>query len=431
MIKEPGIKWLFMDLNSYFASVEQQEQPSLRDKPVAVVPMDTEYTCAIAASYEAKLYGIKTGTTIKDAKKLCPSLKCTVARHDIYVSYHNKIIEEVINHTPINRIWSIDELSSCLPPNKRSIEAAQDIAQNIKAGLRCNIGPYVRCSIGFAPNSLLAKIACETQKPDGLTIFTQESLSDCLFKLSLTDIPGIGANMERRFNNANLYTIEDFWNISPKHARKVFGSVQGERFWYLLHGYDFEMPETKTSMIGHSRILDPELRSPEKAKRIIRKLTVKACHRLRAKEFHTRCISISLRTKQHRKIHRTLNIQASQDPFEIMEYIDTLWHSMINEAKSLHDPTNGRLSIKKVSVILKNLVKHNNITNDMFMTSSAEQTEKAHVLKNEKLTRALESLQTKYQKEVVSLGITPKTSSGYVGTKIAFSRVPKIEEFWS
>ncbi|HOO50458.1 MAG TPA: impB/mucB/samB family protein, partial [Alphaproteobacteria bacterium] len=111
-------KWLFLDLNSYFASVEQQLNPAIHNKPVAVVPLLSDSTCAIAASYEAKRLGIKTGTKIYDAKKLCPDLVCVLAKHDHYVTYHHKILDEIIRHTPIDKVCSIDELSSRLPPNK-------------------------------------------------------------------------------------------------------------------------------------------------------------------------------------------------------------------------------------------------------------------------------------------------------------------------
>ena len=97
MKRETSLKWLFVDLNSYFASVEQNENPSLRGKPVAVVPMPTEHTCAIAASYEAKAYGVKTGTIIRDARNMCPNLICVPARHDVYVRYHNRILENSSN----------------------------------------------------------------------------------------------------------------------------------------------------------------------------------------------------------------------------------------------------------------------------------------------------------------------------------------------
>lgn len=189
MEREPGIKWLFLDLDSYFASVEQQENPSLRGKPVAVTPMPGDYTCAIAASYEAKAYGVKTGTRIYEARRMCPNLVCVPARHDVYVRYHARIIEEVVRHAPINKIWSIDELSSRLPPSKRSVFAATKIAQNIKAGIWNNIGRAINCSIGVAPNSLLAKIASDMGKPDGLTFLRQEDLPGLCCALRLRTCP--------------------------------------------------------------------------------------------------------------------------------------------------------------------------------------------------------------------------------------------------
>ena len=103
-----GLSTLFLDLNSYFASVEQNERPSLRGRPVAVVPMMTDATCAIAASYEAKAYGVKTGTKIYDAKKMCPQLVCVLARHDVYVDYHHRVRAATEKHIPITKFWSID-----------------------------------------------------------------------------------------------------------------------------------------------------------------------------------------------------------------------------------------------------------------------------------------------------------------------------------
>jgi len=429
MKREPGIKWLFMDLNSYFASVEQQENPALRGKPVAVTPMDTDYTCAIAASYEAKAYGVKTGTIIRDAKKMCPNLHCVPARHDRYVAYHNRIIEEVIKHTPINKIWSIDELSSRLPPNKRNINSATKIAQKLKQGIWDNVGQSINCSVGFAPNSLLAKIACEMHKPNGLTILQQEDLPGPLLNLKLTDIPGIGINMERRLNKSGIYSIEDFWHIEPKHARKIWGSVQGERFWYWLHGYDFPAPETKPSMIGHSRILDPQLRAPDKARLILRKLTMKAAHRLRKKAQHTRTIATSMRTESGFKSSFQIPIQATNDPFFLLQHIDNLWACMTQQTTRETNTNMRYIRIKKVSVTFFGLAMQETITDDLFLPSLHNNHSAA--VKNESLTRALETLQARYQKDVVSLGITPKTSAGYVGTKIAFSRVPDQEEFWS
>src|SRR5882672_590742 len=94
-IMDDAVNWLFLDLNAYFASVEQQVQPALRGKPVAVVPMLADNTCCIAASYEAKAFGIKTGARVGDAKKLCPGLHLVEAVHALYVRYHHAIVEAV------------------------------------------------------------------------------------------------------------------------------------------------------------------------------------------------------------------------------------------------------------------------------------------------------------------------------------------------
>ncbi len=420
MLKRPsGIKWLFMDLNSYFASIEQQERPALRGKPVAVVPMDTPYTCAIAASYEAKAYGIKTGTIIRDARRMCPNLHCVLARHDIYVDYHHRILSEVVKHTPINRIWSIDELSSRLPPNKRNDNDAQRIAAQLKQGIWDNVGKAINCSIGFAPNSLLAKIACEMEKPDGLVILRQEDLPGRLLDLKLIDLPGIGINIDKRLRRAGVCSVEDLWNISPKHARKIWGGVQGERFWYQLHGYELEPVDTNTSMIGHSRVLDPDLRHPEKARLILRKLTMKAATRLRSKEYLTQKISVSARIKDGPKFEASLSISATNNSFKLLQHTDELWCNILRSIDAQY------YLIKKISVIFYDLEQPHLVTQDLFSIHTKPQD------KHEPLTQALEHLQKKYKKDVVSLGIPPKTAAGYVGTKIAFSRVPKTEEFWS
>jgi len=429
-------KWLFLDLNSFFASVEQQEAPHLRGKPVAVVPTsNTDYTCAIAASYEAKAYGVTTGTKIYDAKNMCPNLICVPARHDIYVQYHNRILEEFIKHAPINKVWSIDELSSRLPPSKRNRAAATQIAHNLKQGIWCNIGQAVSCSIGVAPNSLLAKIAGNMQKPDGLTFLTLEDLEEKLSSLQLTDITGIGENMKKRLNRANIHTMHALLNISPKHARKIWGNVQGERMWYWLHGHDFEAPEQQgKTMIGHSRMLDPDLRSADKARQMARRLLTKASYRLRRHDYHAGVLSLGVRTaegyypnqQRSRKWRHDIRLpNPAQDPFTFLEHLDHLWGQMMHD---LHTPNTLPLRFKKVSTLLMDLHHAKDITGDMMVENYKDRLQALN--KREALVDALDSLQQKYKCEAVTLGTPPKTLNGYVGTKIAFSRVPDKEEFW-
>ncbi|MGH9480975.1 MAG: DNA polymerase Y family protein, partial [Terriglobales bacterium] len=164
----PAVEWLFLDLNAYFASVEQQERPELRGRPVAVVPLVTPNTVCIAASYEAKPFGVKTGVKIHQAQRLCPELMLVEARPRLYVEYHEAIVKAVESCVPIAHVMSIDEAACRLLGLERWLPNALAIAQAVKQAVR-SVGDTLRCSIGLAPNRYLAKVASDMQKPDGLT----------------------------------------------------------------------------------------------------------------------------------------------------------------------------------------------------------------------------------------------------------------------
>ena len=126
------LRWLVLDLNSFFASCEQQENPALRGKPIIIVPTMAETTCAIAASYPAKAFGIKTGTLVHEARRLCPDVKLVQARHKLYVEYHHRILTAIDKHIPVEEVMSIDEVACRLDRKQQDPAVAQKLAQNIK-----------------------------------------------------------------------------------------------------------------------------------------------------------------------------------------------------------------------------------------------------------------------------------------------------------
>lgn len=416
-----SLKWLFFDLNSFFASVEQQENPALRGKPVAVVPMITDSTCAIAASYEAKAYGIKTGTKIYDAKQLCPNLKLVLARHDIYTKYHYMIMDEVERHIPITKTCSIDEAACALCENESSTDYIYDLVTRIKAGLRQNIGEAVTCSIGIAQNAFLAKIASDVMKPDGLVIFEPNNYKEILFSLKLSDLTGIGLNMERRLHESGIHTVEQFWNISPKHARKIWNNVTGEQFWYRLHGYEVPQAETKKSVVGHSRVLDPDHRAPPKAFMIAQQLTIKAASRLRTYGLYARRFSLSVRSTGGRHWAHESSFSPTQDNFTFIKSLERLWQSMLYTL----EPE----KLKKVSINIYDLYHSNQVTLDLFESAANEKPLQHSDVQKLALSSAMDSLNQRYKSQVVTIGRPPKTKAGHVGTKIAFTRIPAQDEF--
>lgn len=414
--RDQRLEWLFLDLNSFFASAEQNENPNLIGKPVAVVPMQTDSTCAIAASYEAKSYGVKTGMKIYEAKKICPDLICIPAHHHKYVEYNNRIMDEINRHIPITKKCSIDEVACRLLKNEQSVEYVTDLTKRIKNGIKQNIGAAMGCSVGIAPSAYLAKTASNMQKPDGFTILSYDRLPGRLLDLKLTDLTGIAKNIERRLNNGGIYTIEQFWNTSPKHARKIWGSVEGERFWYKLHGTHIEMPETQTSVVGHSRVLEPKLRAPDKAYSVARYLTVKAAARLRSNRFYARKLSFSARCNDGNRWGGDRRFTPSQDNTMIVKALETMWRNMLQEMRP-H-------SLLKISISLSDLYQKEQVTLDLFETTNTNKS--AH---NTKLSKCIDALNQKYGSNTVNLGNMPDTQTSDLGTKIAFTRIPDISEF--
>jgi DNA polymerase-4 len=409
--------YLIIDFNSYFASVEQQENPKLRGKPVAVVPVQSDSTCAIAASYEAKAFGIKTGTRIYEAKRLCPDLITVPARHDLYVDYHHRLMTEVANHLPILKEMSIDEASckmigdECIPENARAI------ALGMKAGIRKNVGDWLRCSIGIAPTLLLAKIASNLQKPDGLTFLNLEDLPGPLLKLKLIDLTGIGRNMEAHLINTGITTVADLWALNAKQARAIWGSVVGERFWYELRGVEMPHTENGQRSIGHSRVLAPEARTPEKARLVVRALLLKAATRLRRYGLAAGGLGFSTRPLDGARFAQESRLSPTQDSFALLNEFDRIWENFIEERGT-------RLRLRKVSIVLYRLKPIETRMNDLFVVKTP-----TGLTRGENLWRAVDKLGAKFGKDAVALASQRDLSLQYLGAKIAFTRIPDREEF--
>jgi DNA polymerase-4 len=281
-LADPHVNWLFVDLNSYFASVEQQVRPELRGKPVAVVPMMADTTVCIAASYEAKAFGVRTGTVVAEAKRMCPDLILVEARHEIYVEYHHRVVEAVESCVPVTAVCSIDEMACRLMGRERALRAALDLGIRVKERIRERAGEMLRSSVGLATNRYLAKVASDMEKPDGIVALALDILPYALRQLSLRDLPGIGSRTEKRLNAQGLHTMDDLLALDCEQAGQLWGSVWGERLWHWLRGEDFEMAGTEhLKSISHQHVLAPDMRTAEKAWAVAHKLLHKAAMRLR------------------------------------------------------------------------------------------------------------------------------------------------------
>ncbi len=289
------LRCLFVDFNAYFASVEQQDDPRLRGRPVGVVPVMAESTCCIAASYEAKVFGVKTGTPVWEAREKCPDIVLIQGRPARYIEVHHQLmaaIEDCIHH---EKAPSIDEVPCWLIGRERQRGNAEAIAGQIKRTLLDRGFDAIRCSIGIAPNEFLAKTASDMQKPDGLTVLEMADLPQRLHALELRDFCGIGPSMERRLHRAGIRSTEQLCAATRDHLRAAWGSVEGDRYWLQLRGFHLPRRETQRGSVGHSHVLGPDLRRYDGARSVLFKLLAKAAMRLRKEQFLAGGLAIRIR----------------------------------------------------------------------------------------------------------------------------------------
>ncbi|MEA0971355.1 PolY domain-containing protein [Candidatus Megaera venefica] len=309
-----GLNWLYFDLNSYFATIEQQVNHYLRGKPIVVVPLLSDSTCAIAVSYEAKLKGI-----------------------------------------------------------------------------------------GIAPSKYLAKIAAEMKKPDGLSIIKPEDIPTKLFDLSLRDIPGIGHRMLRRLYIANIDTVEKLYECSAGHLQAIWGSIYGKKCWYLLRDHELSEYVVKNKVIGHSRILDPEIRNSDAARDVAAELILKAAKRLRDKALYSTFINLYIRTTNRVIYKSSAKISPACDNATILKQLLNIWDRLSEQNKVN--------SIYQVAVSLAGLIeKPRQLTFD----------EIGIITKKQGISVAMDNINNKYGKSVINLGIRPTVKDD----PIAFSHIP-------
>lgn len=417
MAKVSEIECLYIDFDAFFASVEKQLRPEIRHLPVGVTALDSKYSAFITRCYMAKAAGIKRGTKVRDAREMCPNISVQVARPDVYVKIHNRILEEIDRHIPVTKVWSIDEMECTLTGRERF--NAPQLAERIRAGLAKAVGPYITPSIGLAPNQFLAKVAGDMNKPNGLTVLHPRDLPGPLLDLALTDLPGISAGMSVRLRRAGIQTVEDFWNIEAKHARAIWGNIEGERMWAQLRGHRVERPETKKRMFGHSRVLTKGWNTPDKALDCLSLLTVKAAYRLRRSGYLCRALTVSLRPQDGARWSAETSFAPCSDDQALSRHM-----RMLFKRGRAQFSKNAR--IKTVYVMLHDITKPDEVSGDLFDFCDADD---ARSKKWGNIMTAMDGLNAKHGKALVTMGPRTNLPGGFAGGKIAFGRVPEAEDF--
>lgn len=395
---------LFLDLNSYFASVEQQLDPTLRGRPIAVAPVHAATGSIIAASYQAKAKGVKTGTKVYDALAMCPELVLVKPRHRVYVEFHHRIIDAVERCAPVDGVHSIDEMSIRLSRDERTPDAAIALAKRIKHMIASRVGECMTSSIGIAPNRVLAKVASDMIKPDGLVMFQKHELPDRLRSLVLRDLPGIGPKMEARLGRMGVRTMSDFIALDKDAMQSVWGSVIGGRWWHALRGEELAETPTHRRSIGHQHVLGPQRRSPGKAWEVAARLLQKAAARARSLDYHATKLSLAIKTVDGRKWDATTPFRGGTcDSLALQQALAQMWTKRPGGVPLL------------VSVTLHELLNASSATLPLF----------AEEHNREELSRAVDELNARFGKVAVYLGSVHEALDAATGG-IAFNSIPDL-----
>ena len=425
--------FLHVDLNSFFASVEQQLHPEYRNRPLAVVPTFADTTCAIAASYEAKALGIKTGTRVGDMKKICPEIVLVSGNHSTYAEFSHRIAAAVERCCPVAHTPSIDEMVCQMIGREQEPPRARQIALEIKQAIRDDVGETLRCSIGMAPNRYLAKIASDMQKPDGLIGLLPSQLPRAIAHLELRDLPGVGARTEQMLNAKGITTMEQLLLLDREGMHNLWNSVWGDRLYHWLRGHDTgddgaPVPAEMQKSLGHSHVLGPEHRTAEGAWAVAHKLLHKAAMRLRMEKMCAGSMALTVRYQLTReqaerkaKVKRHFSgikhdgwamearFPECQDTLSLLEVLRKLWSQQ--PGMDANAPEYQRPFF--VGIAMGRLIPEDAVPPTLFGDPD----------NRGELSRALDKLNLKYGHTTLHFaGMLPARESA--PTRIAFTQIP-------
>jgi len=291
---------LHLDVNSYYASLEQQAYPQLRGKPVGVAGKGRgERTVVVGASIEAKRLGVKGAMSTWEAKRICPQIIIIPANYDRYIFVSKRIFSALERFSPKIEVFSIDEAFVELP-NRANWDDAVMIAKQMKQLIRTQIGEWVTCSIGISYGRTLAKLASELKKPDGLTVIRPEDFTQMAAHTPVEQLCGVGWRIRPRLNQAGIYTIAELGAAPKALLKEMFGEHTGSWLNRIGNGQDDnqirsfrDLPQEKS--VGHSYTVPRDLTSLEDVKRVALLLCERVGTRLRRKNLIARTVSVYVR----------------------------------------------------------------------------------------------------------------------------------------
>lgn len=372
---------MHLDLNSCFAGIEQQANPLLRGRPVAVAAYTSPNGCILTASVEAKKYGVKVGLRVKEGKALCPGLIILPPDTDKYRFVHlqfKKLLSEYsANFVP----KSIDEFVLDFKNYPGFSQGLINVGREIKTKIKSTIGDWLTVSIGIGPNRFLAKQASNLKKPDGLEEINFQNYQSVYSRLTLPELHGINTALTARLNSAGIYTVTDFYQSNLPRLRSAFHSVNSY-YWYLrLRGWEIDAVDFNRQSFGNMYSLPQHFSQVSDLSPILHKLVAKVGYRLRTAGYQARGVYLGILYTDGTFWHR--HRLSSHYLFDSAD----LFHSAFKNLS--HSP---RKPVANLAITCFDLIKNNSIQLDLFN----------YVSRSLRLTSAEDSINQRYGHFVIS-----------------------------
>lgn len=395
---------MHLDLNSCFASIEQQVNPLLRGKPIAVAAYVSPGGCLLAASVETKTYGVKTGLRVKEGKLLCPHLIVLPSDPDKYRQVHLKFGKLLSDYTALVVPKSIDEFVLDLSDFVDSGISLEAVAKQIKQRIKNEIGDWLTVSVGLGPNRFLAKTAANLHKPDGLDVINKNNYQNIYKYLALTDICGISGANTARLNRVGIFSVTQFAAANIQTLRSAFSSIAGY-YWYLrLRGWEIDAVEFSRKSYGNSYALPKPLATEADLTPILAKLVEKTSYRLRQGGYTACGVHLAIVYRDGTYWHKGLTVPEIFASNDVYRYIRQLLQSC-RTAKP----------VRNLAVSCFNLRKQDTTQLVLF----------ENILKKKKLGHAVDKIKRRYGQYAIASALTLPAKDN-IPDRIAFGGVREL-----
>lgn len=406
---------LCIDFDSFFASCEQHFNPLLRNKPIGVTATNGRH-CVIAASREAKKYGVATGSTTFDATRACPDIQYVSADFDRYLCITKKFVEIASRYSPDVEVFSLDELFLDLAPMMR-VTTVHDTVASLKADIHREIGPTITVSVGYSYNKLLAKLASGLDKPDGYYHITEDNLDAVYVDIEMTDICGIGSRISRRLHLMGIHTLLQLRDASFQRLKREFGPFWANHLLDIAHGRDaslvthFRQNDDPIKSVGRNYCLPRNEYDKSRVQEAVYALCEELGKKLRKIQMRGRTVGLSLRGERSHSQRHTVGryINSGQDIYEMCLFLQDQWQW-------------GDAYVRQISVWVTNLLPEDACPYSLFENR-----------KRIKVTEAVDRINDKYGHIVVKNGMLTHASAletkpnGFLADKVQRAELAAME----